>query len=140
MCESDNRREFTRVQVKLEAELQAGGKALIKGHLGDISMNGMYLECAGRLPLNSQCRVMLILDGGLDALCIQVRGVVIRVDDLGMAVHFTEILGEESLGHLRNLVLLNSQEPTSQVEQEFQAHIGIKRKEPRDTIDPFAVE
>ena len=31
MDELENRREFTRVQVKLEAELQAGGKALIKG-------------------------------------------------------------------------------------------------------------
>ena len=34
MDESKNRREFTRVSVKLEAELQSGGKVLIKGTLG----------------------------------------------------------------------------------------------------------
>ena len=91
-------------------------------------MNGMYLKCAGRLPIDSLCQVMLILDGGLGALCIQARGTVLRVDDAGMAIHFNEILGEESLGHLRNLVLLNSQEDVSQVEQEFHDHVGIKSK------------
>ena len=45
-----DRREFTRVQVKLQAELMSGGNVVIQGQLGNVSFNGMLLDCAVSLP------------------------------------------------------------------------------------------
>ena len=129
MSVNPDRREFTRVQVKLEAELVTGGKVLIKGTLGDLSMKGMYLHCGGTLPVDSTCQVMLILDGGQGALCVQATGHVQRVDEDGLAIQFTEILGNESALHLQNLVLLNSKDEVQTVEQEFREHVGLIAKE-----------
>ncbi len=128
MNDEQERREFTRVQVKLQAELQSGGKVLIQGELGDVSLNGLFLLTRGTLPIDSSCQIMLMLDGGQGMLCIQVKGKVSRVEESGIAIQFTEILGEESLSHLRNLVLLNSGDLAQQVEHEFHEHVGIKEK------------
>ncbi len=128
MSEIPERREFTRVQVKLEAELSTGGKVFIKGVLGDLSLKGLYLKCGGMLPVDSSCQVMLILDGGQGATCAQAIGRVMRVDDDGLAIEFTEILGQESLGHFQNLILLNSPENVPQVEQEFRDHTGLNAR------------
>ena len=129
MDSHSDRREFTRVQVKLEAELSTGGKVFIKGTLGDLSMNGMYLTCGGTLPLDTPCQVMLILDGGQGAMCVQATGRVQRIEDGGLALQFTEILGQESAQHLQNLILLNSCDDVEQVEQEFCEHVGLKEKD-----------
>ena len=126
MTDVNNLREFTRVHVKLEAELQVGGKVLIKGRLGDISVNGVYLCCKGILPVNTNCDVLVILDGGLGAVSIRAKGTIRRVEEAGMAIQFTEILGEESFDHLRTLILLNSREQVKQVEQEYHGHVGLE--------------
>ena len=126
MGESPNRRTFTRVHVKLEAELQSGGKVLIKGTLGDISLNGVYLNCKGILAVNTNCDVSVLLDGGLGTVSIQAKGTIRRVEESGMAIQFTEIIGEDSFDHLRNLILLNSREQAKQVEQEYHGHVGLE--------------
>ncbi len=41
---------------------------------------------------------------------------------------FTSILGLESFEHLRNLVYYNAPD-VEQVEQEFTAHVGIRKRE-----------
>ena len=123
-----DRREFTRVQVKLQAELMSGGNVVIQGQLGNVSFNGMLLDCAVSLPEGTACQVFLNLDGAQGAPCIQARGIVTRVESSGLAVQFVEIQGDESAGHLRNLVLYNSGPHTQQVEREFQEHIGLKSK------------
>ncbi|GJL65246.1 MAG: hypothetical protein NPIRA05_02170 [Nitrospirales bacterium] len=128
MSDKPCRREFTRVVVKLEAELQSGGTKRIKGCLCDLSLNGFYLECTESLPMHSDCQVALFLDGGIGDFCIQASGVVARVDDSGIAIQFTNILGEESLTHLHNLVMFNSHDQVPLVEEEIQGHIGLKPK------------
>ena len=122
------RREFTRVQVKLQAELMSGGNVVIQGQLGNVSFNGMLLHCEVSLPEGTACQVFLNLDGTQGAPCIQARGIVSRVEASGLAVQFVEIQGPESAGHLRNLVLYNSGPNTQQVEREFQAHVGLQSK------------
>ena len=126
MEQSSNRREFTRVQVKLQVELMSGGNVVIQGQLVNVSFNGMLLECDVTLPLGTTCQVFLSLDGAQGAPCVQARGTVSRIEPSVMAVQFTEIQGQESAGHLRNLVLYNSGTETKQVEQELQEHLGLK--------------
>ncbi len=47
-----------------------------------------------------------------------------------MAIQFTKILGPESFSHLQNLVLYNSGEQISQVEEELASHLGIRPLDP----------
>lgn len=129
MTDQINRREFTRVFVKLEAELLSGGYVVVKGRLENVSYNGMFLRCDTVLPVGTQCQVGLVLAGGAGARYVQARGVVSRIEKAGLAVQFTEILGEESAAHLKNLVLYNSQDKLPQIQQEFQTHLGLKARD-----------
>jgi hypothetical protein len=88
-------------------------------------MKGIYLVCPNPLPLETDCQVSLFLSGSERPLSIQVKAKVARVDDQGMGIEFTEIIGLESYNHLRNLVLYNAPEADS-VEDEIMGHLGIK--------------
>jgi PilZ domain len=122
---TDNRREFTRVRVNLLTELRSGETVDIAGSLANVSMSGLFLTCPTRLPIDTVCRLTLMLEGGLDALTIQTEGKVIRNDSDGMALQFTKILGPESLQHLQNLVMYNSGDHIAQVENELSFHVGL---------------
>ncbi len=126
MESSDNRREFTRVRVNLLTELRSGESVDIAGTLSDVSMSGLFLICATRLPVDTPCDISLMLEGGVDLVTIQTQGKVIRSTNEGLAIQFTKILGPESLAHLQNLVLFNSGDQIDQVESELSSHVGIK--------------
>ena len=123
---SDNRREFTRVRVNLLTELRSGESVDIAGTLSNVSMSGLFLTCATRLPANTPCDISLMLEGGAEIVSIQTEGKVIRSDAEGLAIQFTKIIGPESLAHLQNLVLYNSGDQVDQVESELAGHVGIK--------------
>jgi hypothetical protein len=115
-------REFTRVSTEIEAEVTA----TVSGHTRDVSVKGIYLFCRQPLPVGTPCRVALVVGGRQSPLRIEVTGRVVRVDDAGMAVEFSE-MGVDSFDHLRRLVLYNSTD-TDQVEQELKSHLGLKRR------------
>ena len=46
----------------------------------------------------------------------------------GFAIQFTEIIGLDSLEHLRNIIMFNTHDP-HQVEEEFHGHLGLKKPE-----------
>lgn len=131
MESSGNRREFTRVRVNLLTELRSGESVDIAGTLSNVSMSGLFLTCATRLPADTPCNISLILEGGAEILSIQTEGKVIRSNAEGLAIQFTKILGPESLTHLQNLVLYNSGDQINQVESELASHVGIK---PTDSL------
>ncbi len=121
-----NLRECTRVHVNVVTELRWGGKVSISGRLRDISLSGVFIDCDAKLPLGTNCEIALILDGGGGQEYIHAECTITRADDHGLALQFASVLGDESLSHLRNLVLYNSGTQTDQVEQEISDHLGIK--------------
>jgi len=125
MESTSNRREFTRVRVNILSELRSGGSVDITGTLANVSLNGMFLNTEAHLPEEAACDVSLFLEGGEETVTIQIEGKVIRNGPWGMAIQFTKILGSESLNHLQNLVLYNSGEQITQVEEELASHLGI---------------
>jgi hypothetical protein len=127
-----NRREFTRVPVQVEVEVTSEKPPTVSGQATDVSLKGRYLVCDNPLPLGSDCRVALLLGGRENSLRIEVCGKIARVDDAGMGLEITEIMGLDSFEHLRNLVLYNSTTDTGQVEGEFDSHVGLKRRDPRE--------
>ncbi len=124
--EISNQREFTRVLVAARTLIQAGGVTLSAAQAHSLSMKGMSILTAERLPVGTECELTIVLVEG--EVEIQVQGtVVVHLAD-GMAFLFTKIIGLESFEHLRNMVFYNSHD-VEQVETEFTTHTGIRRKE-----------
>ena len=123
-----NHREFTRVKVAIHVELRMGGNAVIQGELDNVSFNGVLLRCETTLPEQTPCLVFLHLDGGQGGPTIEAQGLVTRTESHKLAIQFTELIGNESTHHLRNLVLYNSGTQANRVEEEFESHVGLHAK------------
>jgi hypothetical protein len=123
-----NHREFTRVEVAIHVELRMGGNAVIQGELDNVSFNGVLLRCETTLPEQTPCLVFLHLDGGQCGPTIEAQGLVTRTESHKLAIQFTELNGNESTHHLRNLVLYNSGTQANRVEEEFESHVGLHAK------------
>lgn len=127
-----DKREFTRIPIQLEVEVTSSAMPAShkRARIRDVSMKGLYLWCENPFPKGSTCQVTIALGGGEEPVCIQVNGKVARQDPDGMGLEIIEIIGVESFGHLQNLVRYNSPttEQVERVEQEFNEHLGIKRK------------
>jgi len=119
-----NQREFTRVRVEVRVRVQAG-TAGCSGLVRSVSMNGMAVQTEERLPLGTECDLTLVLAEGQAEIVLSGRVVDHRPD--GMAFQFTKVVGLESFEHLRNLVVYNTSE-IEQVEREFSAHAGIRKR------------
>lgn len=126
MSEAPNQREFTRVHVQVQVEVTALGRTIHSTQPQDLSLKGLMVRTEARLPLGTPCEVKLLL--GDQRTEILAEGEVVRDYEDGFAVQFTRLLGVESYEHLRNLVLYNSHD-TERIEQEFQDHLGLRRKD-----------
>ena len=125
MTSIENKRDFTRAVVGIEAEIIAED-IFIHGLVGDVSLKGLFLICDEQMPEGSECTVHLLLgDPESPHLCIETKGVVVRNLGNGIAIEFTEI-DLDSYGHLKNLVSMNVAE-VEQVESEFKNHLGLKK-------------
>lgn len=127
MKNTKNQREFTRVPVAMEVEVVSGQSTIRAPHTKNVSLNGLLLTSKRKLPLGSDCHLTIFLGGRKNRQCIRARAKVVRVEAGGMALTFEEIIGADSFAHLRNLILYNSHK-TSQMEKEFETHLGLKRR------------
>lgn len=122
------RREFSRVPIHLRAEVTAGGKVHRDGTMENLSLKGGFFRVADAPVEGDSLDVLLHLDG--TDIVVHANGFVVRGGPEGCAIQFTEIIGLDSLEHLRNLIRFNAQtQQIEQVEQEFQEHLGLKRPE-----------
>ncbi len=121
-----NEREFSRVEIQMEAELTVQGQKPIRGQLHDVSMNGLCIECESELKVGDACHVDILLGSPEERVTIQVEGEVIRRLASSLAIAFNTV-DSEGYPHLQNLVLYNAGD-TKSVEREFAEHLGIKRK------------
>jgi hypothetical protein len=123
--ESANQREFTRVPIRVRAEVKGGGLSIASSAPQTLSLKGMLVTCTEQLPKDTECQITLFLGDG--DIQIEAEGTVVRCYPDGIALQFTRILGLESFEHLRKLVLYNAPDP-DQVESEFNTSTGIHRK------------
>ncbi len=127
MNDYPTKREFTRVNTIIEARVTAGDTVVQSARTRDISMNGLFVETNERLEPGIPCEIVLFLGRSASDYRIEAHGKIVRSDDSGIAVEFTDIVGVDSYDHLRNLVLYNSSN-TEQVEEELRTHLGIRRR------------
>jgi hypothetical protein len=119
-----HRREFSRVAVHLRTEITVDGTIHRDGTMENLSLKGGFFRSASAPAEGQQCDVRLHLDG--TQVEVHLVGQVVRAGPAGCAIQFTEIVGIDSLEHLRNLILFNAHDP-AQVEQEFHKHLGLRR-------------
>ena len=129
----DKNRSFTRSNVAVEALIKFEGWGFVTDDISSISLNGMFLPCTNPPPaIGAQCQIVLCVGGRATGTRIKAVGAVARADERGVGIAFRQIMGTESLHHLRQLVLLNSPDPAL-TEHEFDFHVGLKRPpEPGD--------
>ncbi|HTS87531.1 MAG TPA: PilZ domain-containing protein [Gemmatimonadales bacterium] len=118
------RREFTRVGVHLPTDILVDGVIRGRGLIENLSLKGGFLRLAGAPEEGQACEVRVHLDG--TEITVRAAGRIVRTGPAGCAIEFAEILGVDSLEHLRNLILFNSHDP-SRVEREFTDHLGLRR-------------
>ncbi len=119
-----HRREFSRVPVHLRADVTLDGGVRLEGTMENLSLKGGFLRTTGQAADGTPCDVRLHLEG--TEVEVHAQGKVVRPGPGGVAIQFMEIVGIDSLEHLRNLILFNTHDP-DQVEQEFHDHLGLKR-------------
>ena len=118
-----HRREFTRVPVHLRAEVTAEGRLHRDGTMEDVSLKGGFFRSAAPPAEGVPCDVRLHLEG--TPIVVHATGRVVRSGPAGCAIQFTEIIGLDSLEHLRHVILFNAQD-IARVEQEFHQHLGLR--------------
>ena len=90
-------------------------------------MKGVYIPCDSQTPVGTECEIKLVVGSTEDRVCIEARGKIVRSDNAGVAIEFTE-MGLDSYNHIHNLVLYNSTGLSpDQIEQERKNHLGLKR-------------
>lgn len=120
-----NQREFSRVLVDMEARVTCQGAAIPGSKIKSLSMKGMLWQSQAQLAPGAECEISIAL--AEQAIEIRLIAVVIRCQGEGIAFQFIKILGPDSFGHLKNLVMYNA-EDVAQIEQELATHNGIKKR------------
>jgi hypothetical protein len=120
----EDHREFSRVNIKIHAKVQAKGREIVSTGAHDISMKGLFVKGKVDWPIGTECEIYLILEGQNSP--VDIKGRVQRITEDGIALLFTEV-SLEAYEHLHNLVLLNTDDP-EKAEREFKNHLGLKKK------------
>ena len=125
MTDFSTQREFTRVPVHIWGTFKEGKREIVTAEITSLSLRGCYASTFEALPMDAQYPLTLFTEDDDSALHITVAARVVRSDQDGMGIEFTE-MPLESYDHLRRMVLMNATDP-ERVEKEFRDHIGLKR-------------
>ncbi|MBN1495869.1 MAG: PilZ domain-containing protein [Spirochaetes bacterium] len=118
---TNERRTHTRVPFTIDATVKHG-KRRISGLLLNISLLGMYIEIADKIPLNEVVDVEIVLDCGGSRMSLLLPGEVIRSESGGTAVKLRE-MNLDSYIALRNLMMDNASDPKT-IMDEFSRFIS----------------
>lgn len=97
-----NNRNFSRVNFTIDAQVTQADKT-INGEVRNISLQGLYIETAGKLTADLPVDVSIQLSGTTPEVAIKATGTVARIDENGIGIKFSKI-DVDSFAHLRNVV------------------------------------
>ncbi|MBW2107645.1 MAG: PilZ domain-containing protein [Deltaproteobacteria bacterium] len=119
----EEKRRFTRVPFKMEAEVRVGDMVYRSAEISNLSVGGCLLPICGDLQVGTQCRVKISLGGAGQDVAVVAEGLVVRIQRDAVAIKFTSV-DPDSLFHLRNIIRYNSADPDA-VDREIRDHSGI---------------
>ncbi|MBW1897713.1 MAG: PilZ domain-containing protein [Deltaproteobacteria bacterium] len=120
---ADNRRKFTRVPFRVQAEITATDHVFNVEELSNLSIGGCLLPIAADLKEGTACHVKILLSGSSSEMSIRIDGEIKRSQPGTVAVKFIRI-DPDSLFHLQNIIRYNSPDPDA-VDREITKHPGI---------------
>jgi c-di-GMP-binding flagellar brake protein YcgR len=85
-----DRRRFSRIAFKVEVVVSWGATALA-AQTADLSLGGIYLTTPLRIPLNERVDVRITSPEGCSPRALTARALVVRHDDRGMGLVFTNM-------------------------------------------------
>jgi len=124
------KREFTRCKLCLGVEVILSTGVRIDGQTEDISMSGLLFTTERGLPIGTEVKIHLFLHGDEQKYnTLNLRGVVVRVDERGVAIKFNE-MDSDSVEHLKRLLTYNigKDKELERLDDEFDKHLGIKKR------------
>ena len=122
MSKGPDRRMFTRVSARLEADLETEEGLEIRGVLVNLSVRGFFLRTQEFAPPNSHCRIQLYpLGRGFGAL--NATGTIAREGVEGLGIEFDN-LPYETFEAVRTIILGASERP-ERVEDELLDRLGV---------------
>lgn len=122
-------REYTRIAIKVEVEVEADNQEKVSGETECVSMKGLFIECGSTFPVGTKVVIKVFVGGRGSNVEVWARGRVTFVNDDGMAMQFTSHLGMDSYVHLHKLVLFNADAEAEKVEKEIETHLGEVQSE-----------
>ncbi len=106
----DNKRRFSRVTAIFDVNLTRADGIFLAGTLRDIAVQGAFIICEPAMELGTPVVVTIVLHGGIDDIPVRAQAEVVRREEGGLGVHFTEV-DVDSVEHLRNIITFNAEEP-----------------------------
>lgn len=117
--EEVNKRKNVRVRFTTNATLRFADQSFTNLETSNMSLKGVYVLGVSGIAKGAKCGVSLHLSGATSELMVKMTGEVVRVEEDGVALRFSEI-DLDSFFHLRNIVYFNSENPDV-VEEELVA-------------------
>ncbi len=115
--EDNEKRKNTRVHFQASADLKFADKSYSKCETENLSVKGVSVLGVTGHQLGEKCELALALSGSTSELRLEMKGEIVRIDENGVALHFTEI-DLDSFYHLKNIVYYNSTDPDT-IRSEF---------------------
>ena len=122
----EDRRNFSRVDFRVSALLQAEGVAL-KGDVTDVSLRGLYMETQETLSIGTPVEITIYLSSAPDPVVINVQGTVARLVPSGIGCAFDK-MDVESFAHLRSIISYQGGDE-SKVMAEFAEYVVKKMQD-----------
>ncbi len=110
MTEHDDRRLNVRVSFHATVDLDFAGQIYQGCETDNLSTKGVLVLGISDRALGDTCHLALHLAGTSEDLSLAMQGEVVRLEDKGIGIHFTEI-DLDSYTHLRNIIYYNSDNP-----------------------------
>jgi hypothetical protein len=99
-----DQRQFPRIPISYRVKLVVEDRIIAFPSAINISLSGILVNGAERLPLGTECGVAILLEEAEAGKRVVTRGTVVRSDSRGMAIAFSRVLDANSLESLRALI------------------------------------
>ena len=126
------KRAFNRIAFQAKALVRAKDTTVI-GVIENLSLSGIFLKTPEKLRENRVVRIELLFTGTSSQLSILLNGTILRHENTGMAVKFTNI-DLDAFFHLNNLIRYNTDEIDT-IKKEFEQFEEKQDREPDDELE-----
>ncbi len=103
----EERREKPRENFETKVIIIAGNEVFPETVSKDVSLKGIYVKATG-LKEGMECKIIITLTDSSPELRVELQGKVVRVDDFGAGIVFSQPMDLDNFIYLQNIVAYNN--------------------------------